>query len=165
MKTLYIVRHAKSSWANPLQEDHERPLNSRGKRDAPYMAEVLHDREPVPELLVSSVAKRARKTANYFRKEFGIDKSQLLIEDRLYHASPDMILQVIRDLSDDSDIVALFGHNPGITDFVNECTTDYIDNVPTTGIAKVQTELEHWPQIDVSDLDLKAFYYPKMIGI
>ena len=163
MKKLYLVRHAKSSWDDYSLMDEERPLNERGKRDAPVMAQLIRDRHPGIQLLVSSPAKRAYDTAKIFRQALDLDKKHLVKDERLYLASPSTIFSVVQKIDNKMDKVALFGHNPGLTDFLNRFSNGFVDNVPTCGVAGVDFDVENWSEIDQGTMAF--FYYPKMIGL
>ncbi len=147
-----------------MLDDVQRPLNSRGKRDAPYMADMMVLKESRPDLLISSTAVRARKTATQFRKAFDMSKKDLWLDARLYHASPQGIIDVVRELPDDIDVVYVFGHNPGMTDLANHFGSPYIPNVPTCGIIKVQSEVSAWYEINQHNATRTAFYYPKQFA-
>ena len=164
MKSLYFVRHAKSSWRDPLLSDEMRPLNSRGKRDAPYMASMMADNESSPDLLISSTAVRAKRTANHFLKAFGLDKSKLVKDQRLYLASPQAMLDVIRELPNDYSTIYLFGHNPGMTEIANHFSDEYVDNVPTCGIVKITCNINEWYELNKQNSRRTQFYYPKQFG-
>src|SRR2546427_2259563 len=120
MKKLYLVRHAKSSWDNVEMNDFDRPLNERGTKDAPHMANVLKQRRVFPDRMISSPAVRALTTCKAFAKELGFDKNNIITIDKLYHASADTWLQVLQSLKehkhDKEDVALVFGHNPGITE-------------------------------------------------
>src|SRR5690606_16808146 len=119
MKTLYVIRHAKSSWENPLLADIDRPLNDRGKRDAPRMGKRLQERAVVPNLMLSSPAKRALSTCKRIAEILGYGVDKIKTERKLYHADEDDLLNIIKGLNDKCQVVMIFGHNPGLTDFVN----------------------------------------------
>src|SRR5688572_24933654 len=144
MKTLIVVRHAKSSWAQLDQADIDRPLNDRGKKDAPEMAQRLKEKPIKIDLLVSSPARRAKKTAKLFAEVYKIDKDSILIVDALYDASWDTFYKVVASLPDKASVVALFSHNPGITEFANTLTTIRIDDMPTCGVFAVSATIEKW---------------------
>ena len=120
LKTLLLIRHAKSSWDDAGLTDYERPLNERGKKDAPAMAEKLYERGIKIDAFVTSPARRARKTAEQFAKRYKKEKEDLLLKTELYMASDEAFNSVIEKLNDDIDCVAIFSHNPGITDFVKK---------------------------------------------
>ena len=100
MKTLYLIRHAKSSWDDTNLDDFERPLNKRGKKDAPNMAKRLKEKGGTPDFMISSPAVRAFDTCKEFAKILGYDKNKIKTDKRLYHADEDQILTVIRELKD-----------------------------------------------------------------
>jgi phosphohistidine phosphatase len=162
MKTLLIVRHAKSSWDVIGLNDFDRSLNERGKKDAPTMAQRLLDKKIKIDSLVSSPAKRAKKTAEFFCAAYKKSKEDIIFISALYHASSKNFFDVIEQLSDDADSVAIFSHNPGITNFVNQLVTDVtIDNVPTCGIFAVQTDITKWKDFVKAKKELLFFDYPK----
>src|SRR5690606_3665424 len=130
MKTLLLIRHAKSSWNDPDQDDFDRPLNKRGKQNAPEMAGRLLHKGMVPELIVSSPAKRARTTAKIMAREWKYPKEAILLEEELYLCYASTFLKVITKIDDDFDVVAIFAHNAGIPDVANSLTQELrIDNV------------------------------------
>ena len=160
MKDLFVVRHAKSSWDDPNWKDYERPLNRRGKRDAPFMAAMMRVREYVADLIISSHAERAWKTAKQFRNMFILDSEYVWKDPRLYHSDPETILSVIQEIPDGFNRVYLFGHNPGITQLANQFGYN-IDNVPTTGIVRFTCSFDHWVDISISNTSVSEIYYPK----
>ncbi|HVS95955.1 MAG TPA: histidine phosphatase family protein [Puia sp.] len=161
MKTLLIIRHAKSSWDNANESDIQRPLNDRGKRDAPAMAQRLIRNGITIDRFVSSPAKRALQTAESFTHVFGNKKKDIGIIPDLYHASPVTFKQVVADLDDGDDTVAVFSHNPGITAFVNTLTEMRVDNMPTCSIFAVKSKAEHWSGFLDSHPQFWFFDYPK----
>ena len=165
MKTAFFVRHAKSSWEHPILSDEKRPLNSRGKRDGPYMASMMSLKEAPADVLISSSAARAKKTATYFRKAFGLKKKDLLIDTRLYLASPGTMIDVLRELPDSYDVVYLFGHNPGMTEIANYFSDEFVDNVPTCGVVKITCEINSWHEMNQANSRRTAFYYPKIFNL
>lgn len=165
MKTLYIVRHAKSSWSDPLADDFDRPLNERGKRDAPRMGKRLKEKGILPSLIISSPAKRARSTARRIAKELKYKKDDIKEDRKLYHAEEEVILDVIRKLKDKHNSVMLFGHNPGLTNFVNSLQDKEfdLDNLPTCGIAAFQLKIDSWSEIAWGKGTMVFFDYPKRL--
>jgi phosphohistidine phosphatase len=163
VKTLYIIRHAKSSWADPLQDDFDRKLSDRGKRDAPRMGKRLKEKDVVPGLMLSSPAKRAFSTARRIGKILKYEKGKIKTDDRLYHADEETILSVVRELKDKYDVVMLYGHNPGLTDFVNSFQTGEldIDNLPTCGIVAFRLDIESWKDAAWGKGRILFFDYPK----
>jgi phosphohistidine phosphatase len=164
MKTVYLIRHAKSSWEDEGLSDFDRPLNERGKIDAPRMGKRLKEKNLNADLFLSSPAKRAHSTAKRIADAMGYPKEKIKTEQALYHADEDEILNVIRSLNDKNDCVVLFGHNPGLTDFVNTMNHDrkrFIDNIPTCGVAAFRFETMSWKQIDFGKGELLFFDFPK----
>lgn len=163
MKTLLVVRHAKSSWANSGLSDFDRPLNDRGKEDAPKMAKRLLDKKIKIDCFVSSPAKRAQKTAKLFMKELAAKKEQLILAPILYEASVTNFYKAVESFDDNWDSVALFSHNPGITDFVNGLTGHSIDNMSTCGIFAVSVDIKKWKYFKESDKNLLFVDFPKNV--
>lgn len=163
MKTLYIIRHAKSSWEDPEMDDEDRPLNDRGKRDAPRMGKRLKEKEVKPDLMVSSPAKRAFSTARRMGKVLGYEKKHIVKAKKLYHASDDQLLNVVQGFNPKHDTVFLFGHNPGLTDFANALRNDEheIDNLPTCSIIAFQFNVPDWKDITWGIGTMLFFDFPK----
>lgn len=162
MKTLLLIRHAKSSWTDPDMDDFDRPLNKRGKQNAPEMAQHLVTRGMVPELIISSPAKRARTTAKIMANEWKYPKQAILLEEELYLCYAATFLKVITKIDDDIGAVAIFAHNPGITDFANYLTEEIrIDNVPTAGVFGIQADTDNWKDFDLAKKKFLFFEYPR----
>jgi phosphohistidine phosphatase len=163
VKTLYIIRHAKSSWDASNIDDFERPLNDRGKRDAPRMGKRLKEKDIHPTLLLSSPAKRALSTAKRIAKVLKYPIDDIKTDRRLYHADEETMLTVVRELKDKQDVVMIFSHNPGLTEFVNSLMDGEldIDNVPTCGVVAFQLNFETWKDVDWGKGKLLFFDYPK----
>ncbi len=141
MKTLLIMRHAKSSWSHDLP-DYDRPLNGRGKTDAPRMGQHLKSQGLTPDIILSSSAKRARKTAKAVQLESGCEEAVVLLED-LYLADPDAYITALNDVADAVDIAMVVGHNPGIAELLHVFTEEF-DPYPTATVAEVQFQIESW---------------------
>ena len=161
MKTLLLIRHAKSDWSTPSLGDIDRPLNERGKKDAPVMAGRLLDKKIKIDAFIASPAKRAKKTAAIFAKEHKRDKDEIIIKEELYAASPTAFHDVINDTKDKFDTIAIFSHNPGITDFANGLTDLRIDNIPTCGIVAIKINAKHWSDFKEAKKEFWFFDYPK----
>jgi phosphohistidine phosphatase len=142
MKTLLILRHAKSSWKNTNLADHERPLNKRGKQDAPRMGRVLAENDLTPDLIISSSAERALATAGLVALDSGYER-EITITRQLYHGDPDDYLEVLREKGEPHERVLVVGHNPGIEAFVEDVTGSY-QRMPTAALAQVQLPIESW---------------------
>lgn len=162
MKSLYLIRHAKSSWDDPLQNDFDRPLNKRGRRDAPRMGKRLQEREIHPDLLLSSPAERALSTCLIIADKIGHPLYQVLTDRRLYHAGEDQLLTLIRDLDDANDEVIIFAHNPGLTDFVNRASKAFVtDNIPTCGVVAMKFPVQSWKSVSWGTGKVVFFDFPK----
>jgi phosphohistidine phosphatase len=159
MKQLYIIRHAKSSWKNLSLDDFDRPLNKRGKRDAPFMGGVLKKNNILPDIIISSPALRAKKTAKIIAKELGY-KSKIVFKNDLYHASTYILKHTLKSIENKHHIAFLFGHNPGLNMLVEEYI-DFYDNIPTTGIIKIEFCCNKWEDIEPSNAQFALFDYPK----
>ena len=144
MKYLALLRHAKSSWKNADLDDFDRPLNQRGERDAPMMGRRLQARGVRPSLIVSSPAKRARKTARLV-------------------AQAGTILAVIAEQENSFNSIVVCGHNPGMTDLANRLTDSAIDNVPTCGVVGMEADIQSWAETGDAEWRLVFFDYPKRI--
>lgn len=162
MKRLTLVRHAKSDWSLPGQNDWDRPLNKRGQRDAPEMARRLRSRKLKPELMLSSPAVRAVSTASVMARELNVPVALIAQDERLYLAPPSDMLTVLRELGGETKHVMMFGHNPGITEFANRLSaSDQIDNLPTCGIFTALFDIRDWSAIDWGSGKDAEFDYPK----
>jgi phosphohistidine phosphatase len=161
MKTLLLVRHAKSSWDDFSIKDFDRPLNDRGKSDAPLMAQRLLDREIKIDAFIASPAKRARKTAELFAKQFKESKDGIIFVDSLYLASTSTFSEVIGKTDNQFDTIAVFSHNDGITAFANTLTNTKTDNIPTCGIFAVRIKAKKWSAFAEAEKEFWFFDYPK----
>jgi phosphohistidine phosphatase len=162
MKTIYFNRHAKSDWSNKGLSDFDRPLNTRGLRDAPKMGRRLVDRKENIELFVSSPANRAISTARIMAKEFGYDFDNIVEVDKLYLPSVRDFLHSIAETDNSYGSIILFAHNPGITDIVEYLTNESLGNIPTCGIVKVEFSNAHsWKEVSGGTGQLVFFDYPK----
>jgi phosphohistidine phosphatase len=161
MKTLMLVRHAKSSWKERGLPDHERPLNRRGRRDAPMMGERLAHRGVEPDLIISSSATRAVATAEAMAEEFEYAWDEIVVEGRLYEAYAGEILQVIEEQDDWVDHLVVIGHNPGMTALANRLSAYGIENVPTCGVVELRYEIERWTEVGDTEPAEVHFDYPK----
>lgn len=161
MKTILLIRHAKSSWDNALLSDFERPLNERGSKDAPIMAKRLREDKIKIDRFVSSPAKRAKKTAQIFMEVYDQSKKNLLLIPSLYEASIKNFEWAIENFYDKDDHVALFSHNPGITDFANTLTSEHVNNMPTCGVFSVSIDSDKWIDFRSVRKELLFFDYPK----
>lgn len=161
MKTLILVRHAKSDWSHEGLSDLERLLNERGKRDAPEMAKRTKERIPKIDLMVASNAKRAKKTAKAFAEEYNYDKDDIQIEPRLYEDVTSAYENVIVSLDDKADTVAFFAHSPTITDYANGLCNVHTDSIPTCGVFAVQADISSWKDFATAEKAFLFYDYPK----
>ena len=163
MKTIILVRHAKSSWAEAGLSDFDRPLNERGKRDAPEMARRIAGRGLSVDFLVSSPAKRARKTASIFAETLSIDPSRLQLVQELYLANERDFIRAIESIDDQYKTVIIFSHNPGITEFANSLTSVRVDDMPTCAAYALTSDSPSWKEFMKSEKSFLFFDYPKLV--
>ena len=161
MKILTIVRHAKSSWSDTSLGDAKRPLNHRGKRDAPMMGERIHDHGIRPSLIVSSPATRAWSTAKIIAEAINYPREFLQKEKSLYLASLDRILDVVVAQDNGFNNLMIVGHNPGLTDFVNFLVPGLTNNLPTAGVVSVEIEQDDWSLYERPATKLLVHDWPK----
>ena len=161
MKTLILVTHAKSSWDVAGLPDFDRPLNERGKKDAPEMAKRLKDHGVKVDLFVSNPAKRAKKTAKYFAEEFGTKKDDIVLIDELYAANVATFKKVVSNFKDSDKTVVLFSHNPDITEYANSLTNVRVDDMATCAMFAVQAETDKWTEFENAEKKFLFFDYPK----
>jgi phosphohistidine phosphatase len=161
MKTLTLVRHAKSSWKDSSLADRKRPLNKRGEHDAPLMARRIAEAGVRPSLIVSSPAVRAWRTAKAVATEIGYPLEFLQRENDLYLASLQDILDVLVAQDEKFNSLLLVGHNPGITTFANYLVPGITNNVPTAGVVSVNIDREDWNLYEQPQAELVLFDFPK----
>jgi phosphohistidine phosphatase len=160
MKTVFLVRHAKSSRDDASLPDRDRPLDDRGRRDAPKMGKRLAKRDVKPDLLLSSPALRALATAQLIAEELGYKHEDIVVEDRLYASSAEDLLAVIRALDKKLNRVMLFGHNPEFTDLAHQLSSEIID-MPTSAIVELNFDTRAWSDVGVVKPAKVVFDYPK----
>jgi phosphohistidine phosphatase len=162
MKRLTLLRHAKSSWREHSLPDSERPLSSRGERDAPAMGLRLKANRARPSLILTSHAARAKSTAKIVARSLGFPEEFLQIERSLYLATPDTILAVVAAQDDRFEDLMVVGHNPGMTELVNRLLPGLaLDNLPTSGVVAIDSDAERWRDIGAADRRLAFYDYPK----
>jgi phosphohistidine phosphatase len=162
MRRLTLVRHAKSDWSLPGQQDWDRALNHRGQRDVPEMARRLRSRRLKPDLVLTSPAVRAVSTATILARELKVDPSRIAQDERLYLASAPVLLEVVRELGGDALHLMVFGHNPGITDFANRLSAgEQIDNLPTCGVFTATFDVTNWDALGWGLGEDAEFDYPR----
>ena len=148
MKTLLVLRHAKSSWDDAALDDHERPLNKRGRRDAPRMGELVREHGLIPDVVISSDAVRARLTAEAV-VEAARYAGAILLDRRLYLAGPADILSLLRTVDEKAETVMIVGHNPGLEELVAQLTGDW-QNLPTAALAQIVLPIDRWRDLNLS---------------
>ena len=160
MKTLFLIRHAKSSWDDTALPDKDRPLNDRGRRDAPKMGERLAKRDVKPSLILSSPAVRALRTAEIIAKKLDYRRKEIVVNERLYAVEADDLLDVIHQLGDKVERVMLFGHNPELTELAHRLAGE-ISHLPTCAVAEFRFDAKLWSKIGKVKPAKVALDYPK----
>jgi phosphohistidine phosphatase len=161
MKRLTLVRHAKSSWKNAALADVDRPLNGRGKLDAPRMGAFLAVQGIRPDIILSSAARRARKTARLLATAIPGASERILFDPALYEASAAVLLERVRTLDEAWQHVMLVGHNPGLTDFANQLTASGVDNIPTCGVLVADLAIDSWGEAGAGCGSVFLYVVPK----
>ena len=160
MKTIFLVRHAKSSWKDPTMSDFDRPLNNRGKKDATFMGELLKKKLINPDLILSSPANRAKRTAIEVASIVGFSEDKIIFKNEIYEATLHTLLNLIKEIDERFNSVMIFGHNPGLTIFHNFICNKYIENIPTCGVA-ASTFAKRWSECEKNSFEFLFFEYPK----
>ena len=163
MKKLFIVRHAKSSWDYPELSDFDRPLNKRGKSNAPEMGRRLASRGVKPDLMITSPAKRAAATAKRISREVGYPSDLIRKEELFYHGTIRDIIEVVKSVDDKVETLMIFGHNPDLTSLTNSLSGSDIYNIPTCGIAEIDFDVSSWSEVEKGLGKLISFDYPKKL--
>ena len=161
MKNLYLMRHAKSSWDFDDLSDHDRPLDNRGRKDAPLMGRELVSREVTIDLLMSSTAVRALTTATLVARELEYDTDKIATEEEIYKADKQELLNIITSIPNQFASVMLIGHNNTITELANLLSPDLIPEIPTAGVVALSFECSTWREISKENGTLQFFDYPK----
>lgn len=161
MKTLIIVRHAKSSWNDPALKDFDRPLNLRGEKDAPDMGKRIELRNIVPDLILSSPANRAYSTASIIAQFLSYPAKNIQTNPQIYHASSAELLEVLKSQENTINTLMFFGHNPGFTSLANFLTNEALENIPTSGAMGIQLNISDWKDIGKNKGNVLFYDYPK----
>ena len=148
VKTLLLLRHAKSAWNDPALDDHERPLNERGRRDAPRMGELIREYRLLPDIVISSDAERAHLTAEAVARAARY-AGEIVLDRRLYLASPADIVDLLQEVRPDARTVMIVGHNPGLEDLVEHLTGEQQD-LPTATLAQIDLPIDEWRDLTLS---------------
>lgn len=162
MKVLYLMRHAKSSWNFDDLTDEQRPLNDRGRDDAPRMGQALAQRNIRLDVLISSPAVRAMTTAALVAKELEYPHEQIVVRPEIYHAEIDDLLRIVQECPNEAESVLLVGHNPTITEFANYLSPSPLsEEMPTAGILCLHFQTDSWAQADRVNAEFYFFDHPK----
>ncbi|MGD9303488.1 MAG: histidine phosphatase family protein [Desulfobacterales bacterium] len=161
MKTLYLVRHAKSSWKYPNLDDFERPLNKRGRKNAPFMGKVLKKLKVAPDLVMSSPANRAATTARIIAAAINYPLENIVYSEAIYEFSENALIHVIKQIEDSVNNAMVVGHNPAINGLANYIGDQPISNIPTCGVFCVDLDISSWAKIGEHCGKLKFFEFPK----
>jgi len=159
MKTLYLIRHAKSDWSNPFLSDFNRPLNKRGEKNAPFMGKILASKKIMPDLIISSPANRAKTTAKKIAKNISYIQD-IVYEETIYEANSVDIENLIKKLDNKYNKIFLVGHNPAFNIFTSSFV-DFYENIPTCGIVELEFNIDNWNDINSKYAKLISFEYPK----
>jgi phosphohistidine phosphatase len=161
MKKIYLVRHAKSSWKFPELDDFERPLNNRGRKDAPLMGDLLKESKIFPGLIITSPASRAASTSRIVADCIGYPLEKIEYNANLYGPSNITFFNIVKKVDEAINELMLFGHNPELTVFANSLSDYYISNIPTCGILCIEFSVTAWKDIKEKKGKFKFFEYPK----
>lgn len=156
MKTLYLARHAKSSWKHDV-DDHKRPLKKRGEKDAHLVSQKVKEELKAPQLIVSSDATRALSTAHFFKDAWEIEEENFKTDHILYDFSGQNVMRYIKSLDNSLQTVMIVGHNHAFTSLVNMLGNHYIENLPTAGFVKLEFDEDRWEDITTGRTVTKIF--------
>lgn len=161
MKTVYLVRHAKSSWEYPDLEDFERPLNKRGRKSALLMGNILNKLNTLPDLVISSPANRAAMTARMIAAKIHYPPDKILYSEAIYMSDENALVKVIKNMDDAVQQAMLIGHNPGLTELVNDISDQRISNIPTCGVCCLDLKITSWKEVREHCGRLRFFEFPR----
>ncbi len=161
MKTVYLIRHAKSSWNYPDLEDFERPLNQRGRKGALLMGKILNKLKAAPDVVISSPANRAAMTARMLADAIHYPLDKIQYSETIYLSDENVLIQVIKNINDSVNQAMLIGHNPGLTGLANYIGDQRISNIPTGGVCCMDLEITSWKGIREHGGLLRFFEFPK----
>ena len=163
MKTLYIVRHAKSSWDHPGLEDYQRPLLEKGKKRTKYVIDYLQKQKVKPDLILSSHAERAKETARIIAAALGYPEHEIIISKEIYFGNTDGLFNHFYDLSNQVNSLMMVGHNPTMTNFANYFLDNKIDNLPTSGVVCIEFDTDMWENVLQASRKTKFSISPKLL--
>lgn len=162
MKTLYLARHAKSSWRNSELSDIDRPLKERGIRNAYQMGEYLQQQGIMPDIIIVSPAARAMHTGIIYARQLSFPMHRIRTNGLLYHGGMGGIIEMLQQLDDRFDSAMIFGHNPTFTNMVNQLSDGELDNLPTSGVAELAFHISSWDKLTLENTaSLKSIFTPK----
>jgi phosphohistidine phosphatase len=163
MKTIILLRHAKSSWDEHWLPDMDRPLSERGKNNAPRMAQLLASHYAAIDLILCSPAKRTRETVVHFAEVFEKNfDTEITYVENIYEAHASELYEILRTLPQEANSVMIVGHNPSLTNFTNRFEGPFFDNIPTCGIVVLESKIENWADFDDKNTHVAHFYFPKI---
>jgi phosphohistidine phosphatase len=161
MRKLTLVRHAKSSWDSAALNDFERPLNERGRRDAPLMAERARHLLGRPDALVSSPALRALATAQLFAEALGFAREEIMLQPAIYEATRQTLLKIVQGLPERDAAVMLFGHNPGFSELAHALAECPFEDLPTCALVQIELPVKHWREVKPGTGRVLQYSFPK----
>jgi phosphohistidine phosphatase len=164
MKTIYIVRHAKSSWENPGLSDDQRPLLEKGKKRTKKVIDFLHEKNVKVDYIMSSHAVRAMETARIYAHALNYPVDQIKVESQIYYSNGERIFNQFYDLDNKYQSVMIVGHNPAFTDFANNFLRPMIDNLPTSGVVSVSFKTDKWEEIPTARFNVNFMIFPKLMS-
>jgi phosphohistidine phosphatase len=159
MKTLFVLRHAKSSWDHPELSDFERPLNNRGEKAAPFMGELMRKKDLEPDIIFSSPAMRAKTTAKLVKEAAGFD-AEIVFNRSVYEAGMHNLLYIVAEIGDEYDAAMIVGHNPGFEGIVRILSGNY-ERMPTAALAVIDLDIESWSETEPGCGQLREVLRPK----
>jgi len=165
MKTIYLIRHAKSSWNEIGMSDFDRPLNKRGKKDLPYMANRLKEFGIKPDLILSSPAKRAKRTTKEIAQTIGYNEENIVYDESLYDSSYTNYRYLLDSLNDKIDSIFIIAHNPTLTDVGEKLSGAILTNIPTCSIVAMEFDVSSFKDIKEESGKILFFDYPKKHNI
>lgn len=162
MKIIHLVRHAKSSWNNSDLPDFSRTLNEVGKKEVLFMANKLKEMGCNPDYFISSPSKRTKETSKIIATALNFNFEKIIFDERIYHSSLDQMLKILNEVPNSFNNIILVGHNPTLTQLSNYLTDDFIDYIPTSGIVRIELDINDWMHIVQGIGNKNFFIYPKM---
>ena len=163
MKTIYLMRHAKSTWEFPELKDEERPLVEKGIKRTKKIIKFLNVKNVKPDVIISSHAVRAQETAKIMAKGLDSPLNEIVIDEKIYESNIENLFNVVYGIPDDKNTMIMIGHNPTITNFANYFLAEYVDYMPTSGVVCVEFETDKWNEIVVAKKQTRFIIYPKML--